>query len=99
MPVYVDKARNGLGRMITCHMLADSPAELHTMAESIGMKRSWYQSPDKASFPHYDVSLSRRAQALKLGAIEIDRKTCATIMREARCRLILSGQTWKSAGW
>lgn len=73
MAVYVDTERNRLGRMVMCHMFADTPAELHDMAERIGMRRAWYQGPGKASFPHYDVCLSRRAQALSLGAIEITR--------------------------
>lgn len=78
MPVYLDKARNeftpmrGHGRrMIMCHMIADTPEELHAMAEKIGMRREWYQ--DKSSFPHYDVSLSRKRQAIRDGAIVLER--------------------------
>ncbi len=82
-----------------CHMLADSPEELHAMAEAIGMKRQWYQSPDKASFPHYDLSLTRRALAVARGAREISRQELATYMKEMRRRLLAEGQTWASAGW
>lgn len=71
MPVYVDQERNRFGRMIMCHMFADTAAELHEMAEAIGMKRAWYQP---SSFPHYDVSLSRRKVALELGAVEVTRR-------------------------
>lgn len=99
MSVYVDGERNGFGRMIMCHMLADTPAELHEMADAIGMKRQWYQSPDKASFPHYDLSLARRALAVAKGAKEIDRRQCAAFMRETKERLITAGATWASAGW
>ena len=43
MTVYVDNAKNGFRRMRMCHMLADTPGELHAMATAIGVKRQWYQ--------------------------------------------------------
>lgn len=81
MAVYVDLARNPLGRMKCCHMVADTLEELHEMANSIGMRREWFQPK---SFPHYDVSLTRRTEALRLGAIEINRKQLAEFMRAKR---------------
>jgi hypothetical protein len=62
-------------------MIADTPAELHAMAEAIGMRRAWFQP---ASFPHYDVSLERRARAVALGAVEVDRRELARLMRRLR---------------
>ena len=99
MTVYIDGARNGFGRMVMCHMLADTPAELHAMADAIGMKREWYQSPDKASFPHYDLSLSRRKLALDRGAKELTRQELNAHMKATKARLIAEGHTWQSAGW
>ena len=99
MTVYVDGARNGFGRMIMCHMVADSPAELHAMADAIGMKRQWYQSPDKSSFPHYDLSITRRILAIGKGAKEISRQDLGAYMKRVKSDLISNGATWKSAGW
>jgi hypothetical protein len=79
--VYVDQERNQFGRMVMCHMWADSLAELHDMATAIGMDRNWFQP---LSFPHYDVSLSRRARAVAFGAVEVDRRTGCAIRRRIR---------------
>lgn len=91
MSVYVDdayipaKVRNG-GRYVTarwCHMSADTIEELHAMAEQIGLRRAWFQTPKFAGKPckpysragqnwHYDVTESRRAAAIAAGAIPVD---------------------------
>ncbi len=73
MGVYVDNMRANFGRMVMCHMLADTCEELHAMAERIHLRRDWFQGN------HYDVSLSRKAEAIKLGAIEIDMHETAAL--------------------
>lgn len=87
MSVYIDCERNSFGRMIMCHMWADTFAELHEMARRIGMDRHWFQP---LSFPHYDVSLSRRAKAVELGAVEVDRREGSAIRKRIRA-------TWTEA--
>lgn len=84
MSVYVDRVRLGYGRMIMCHMIADSPDELHAMADRIGVARRWFQAPPKASFWHYDVAQSKRALAIDAGAIDSDRNTFVAAMRRIR---------------
>lgn len=72
MPVYVDALINyGWKLGPSCHLIADTEAELHTFAASIGMQRSWFQNDN---LPHYDLVASKRKRAVELGAIEIDRK-------------------------
>lgn len=69
--VYVDDMRASYGRMVMCHMLADTDEELHAMAARIGVARRWWQSPEKTSGSHYDIALSKRALAVAAGATQI----------------------------
>lgn len=79
MPVFVDNMRARYGRMVMCHMFADTDEELHAMAAKIGVQRHWHQRPNKqggpgmdASWSHYDIALGKRALAIANGAIEIE---------------------------
>lgn len=95
MSVYVDKAQHPHGRMIMCHMLADTPAELHAMADRIGVARKWYQR--NASTPHYDIAKCKRAAAVSYGAVEVDRRGMHEIIkriREAILRETAVGKDW-----
>jgi Protein of unknown function (DUF4031) len=69
MTVYVDDMRAPYGRMIMCHMIADSDVELHAMAAKIGVARRWHQAPPRHA-SHYDIALSKRAAAIAAGAGE-----------------------------
>lgn len=84
MTVYVDNMRAKLGRMIMCHMIADSDDELHAMAERLGLKRAWHQAPPKASHSHYDISPSVRARAVAAGATEITWRQLAYMRKRER---------------
>jgi len=83
MAVYVDDMRAGVGRMVMCHMVADTLAELHAMADLIGVARRWYQGPPVTSMPHYDIALSKRALAVQAGAQEIQWREAPAVAR--RC--------------
>lgn len=84
MAVYVDDMRARYGRLIMCHMIADSDGELHAMADKIGVSRRWWQSPEKTSGSHYDIALSKRAQAVAAGAIEITWRQCGAMNMRRR---------------
>lgn len=81
--VYVDDMRAPFGRMIMCHMIADSIDELHEMADRIGVARRWFQGPPKHD-PHYDISLSKRTLAVKFGAKEVSQREIVMVIRKAR---------------
>lgn len=77
MSVYVDDMRAPFGRMLMCHMAADSTAELLAMADAIGVARKWIQHPG-TNKEHFDICLSKRAKAVRCGAIEVTmRELCA----------------------
>ena len=68
--VYVDDMRAPFGRLIMCHMVADSTAELLAMADRIGVRRRWLQKA-RTRHEHFDICLAKRKLAVEKGAIEI----------------------------
>lgn len=85
MAVYVDDMRAQYGRMVMCHMIADTDEELHAMADRIGVSRRWHQCAG-TSRSHYDICLSKRALAIQHGAIECDRRTVYEVMKKRRAK-------------
>lgn len=71
MTVYVDDMNADYRGMKMSHMLADTDEELHAMADRIGVQRKWWQSPTTTSGSHYDIALSKKALAIKAGAVAI----------------------------
>jgi hypothetical protein len=82
--VYVDRASNAFRGMVMSHLIADSFDELHAMADALGLRRAWFQASPPASFPHYDIAQSKRALAVKLGAIECSREELVAHMARLR---------------
>ncbi|WP_202842093.1 DUF4031 domain-containing protein [Luteimonas saliphila] len=70
MAVYVDDMRAPFGRLVMCHMIADTEDELLAMADRIGVARRWHQYPGTAR-SHFDIALSKRKLAVAAGAVEI----------------------------
>lgn len=79
------------GRMIMCHMVADSLDELHAMADQVGVQRKWFQA--KASTPHYDICLTKRALAVAAGAVEVDSRGLVAVIRRLRGPSGTKGET------
>lgn len=86
MSVYVDTMRAQYGRMVMCHMIADSREELDAMADAIGVKRKWIQHEGKPT-EHYDICLSKRVKAISLGALPLDRAEFVKRLRAKRASL------------
>ncbi len=91
MSAYVDDLRHNGWKLYgapvkSCHLFADTPAELHELAARIGLKRSWAQQEHKqGGLLHYDLVLSKRILALQAGAREItDRRELVALWKRLR---------------
>ena len=75
----------------SCHLIADTIDELHVVAAAAGCRRDWFQEPPKASFPHYDLTESRREAAIRAGAIALPRREFVEKLQGIRAR-------WRAEG-
>lgn len=81
MTCYVDQPIFPFGRMMMCHLWADSLDELLAMVDRIGVDRKWIQGHPELSFGkhreaswiHFDIAKGKRALAIQAGAVETDR--------------------------
>lgn len=68
--IYIDDMDAPFRGMLMSHMVADTTKELLTMVDKIGVQRKWIQYPGTYN-EHFDICLSKKAKALKLGAKQI----------------------------
>lgn len=89
MAVYVDEIRDwtliararGLRHTHWCHLTADTEEELHAFAARLGLRRSWFQKKSDRDYRwHYDIVPTKRAQAVRMGAQEVDRRFVGQLM-------------------
>lgn len=79
------------------HLTADTVEELHAFADRIGLRRTWFQTckstlcgggrpanRDTCPHWHYDVTESKRAQALASGAEEMDMRRWSELITARR---------------
>ena len=92
MTVYVDDMRAPLGRMILCHMIADTSDELHAMAARIGVSSKWCQFRGTRK-EHYDICLSKRSLAVAAGAQEITHRETVKLIADFAARQRREGVT------
>ncbi len=80
MTVYVDNVRHPYSNMVMCHLWADTLDELLAMVDRIGVQRKWIQGHPtlsegkarRASWVHFDISITKRNRAIAAGAILTD---------------------------
>jgi hypothetical protein len=87
MAVYIDNfyvtGGGDFGRMKMSHMIADTSEELVEMAKAIGMKPEWIQNPGTPR-EHFDVCMSKRLKAIKLGAKAVPFRELAVIWQKKK---------------
>lgn len=67
----------------SCHLTTDGDLEeLHAFAESLGMRREWFQEHRLA--PHYDLTPHHRELALARGATFVTARAQARARRRRR---------------
>lgn len=90
MTVYVDdmrmRAQVGRGRPARwSHLMADTPDELHDFAvNQLGLRREWAQHEDDPVMLHYDVTDTKRKEAIRLGAKQITWREAGRMTMERR---------------
>ncbi len=70
------------------HMMADSDVELDAFAEQLGLQTSWRHGD------HYDVSRSKRAMAIKMGAVEVSARDLVVMRRERTLTILKWLRYW-----
>ncbi|HEY2195572.1 MAG TPA: DUF4031 domain-containing protein [Actinomycetospora sp.] len=88
------RAQVGRGRSaVWSHLTADTVDELHAFAARLGLRRSWFQDPTVTGKPwpskpgsrasanwHYDVTETKRKEAVRLGAVEVTSREMVPII-------------------
>jgi hypothetical protein len=89
---YVDTVREyptaGLRHTRFCHLLADTRAELHAMADELGVPRRYFQ--DHPWRWHHDLPEPLRERAVALGAREITLHEVGALLKARRAELGMS---------
>jgi hypothetical protein len=97
MSVYVDDMRAAYGRMVMCHMIADTTEELLAMADQIGVQRKWLQRQGSHR-EHFDIAQSKRALALKHGAQAITQRELAKLILVKRAYVMAAREEGAMGG-
>jgi hypothetical protein len=80
MAIYVDDFNHPYGRMLMCHMIADTTEELLKMADAIGVQCRWIQEAG-TPYEHFDICLSKKKKAIELGAVAVTTREMVDIRK------------------
>lgn len=89
MSVYVDDSKIPYRGMLVCNMFADTAKELHEAARDLQLGKWAYQRGE--TLAHYQVSLTKRREAIRRGAIPVDNKWVKERIRKEMDRMLNAG--------
>jgi Protein of unknown function (DUF4031) len=86
---YVDTVRDypnaGLRHTRFCHLLADTRAELHALADALGIPRRYFQ--DHPWRWHYDLPEHLRVAAVEVGAVEVTMHDVGALLKRRKTEI------------
>lgn len=80
--IYIDDPIFGKGSQNFSHMSCSNIAKLHEFAQSIGVKKCWFENKRTINRPHYDVNKKYFQTALTSGAIHLNWREFSLKMNE-----------------
>ena len=86
--VVVDSMQAPFGKMVMCHMMADTKEELLDMATKIGVSHKWVQFRGTAR-EHFDICLSKKKQAIRYGAVLLGWREMVEFMKKKKLQFNL----------
>lgn len=78
MTVYVDDSKIPHRGTVWCHLMADSFSELEGFARKLNLHPSWRHGD------HYDLTPSKRAKAVQLGAQQVTARELIPLRKKLR---------------
>ncbi len=80
--VYVDDTQERYRGKVLCYMVADTEAEMHAMAQLIGVRRRWCRTDLYG--PLYRICRAMKARAIRNGAKEVTQREFVQIVRRSK---------------
>jgi hypothetical protein len=97
MMVYVDNLELPFGKMLMCHMIADTRQELLEMVDQIGVQRKWIQDLGTKR-EHFDISKAKKKLAIEKGAELINMRDLAQMLIDRDMNIYLQEKKQLSDG-
>jgi hypothetical protein len=65
-----------------CHLVSDTIPNLHSFAQTIGLKRHWFENKRGKNRPHYDIRGQMIQRAINAGAKQVSSKEIVVFLKK-----------------